>query len=245
MNRRKFIQNSLLASLGLSVSNHIFGFEKDKQTLSYKELIGKGQPQLFGDHYKLREDAHLEFQKMSAAAETAGIKLQIVSSYRDFNHQNRIWERKFKSYTNQGLSEVSAIKKIIEYSTIPGTSRHHWGTDMDVIDASVTAPNSVLQTEHFEEGGCFRAMKLWMEENSERFGFYLVYTNQPKRKGFKYEPWHYSYKPLSFEYLQAYKKMNIENIIHSEKLMGHESFTNDFISQYLNENVLDINPELL
>ena len=33
------------------------------------------------------------------------------------------------------MDDEAAIDKIIEYSTLPGTSRHHWGTDIDIIDA--------------------------------------------------------------------------------------------------------------
>ena len=27
---------------------------------------------------------------------------------------------------------IDAINEIIRFSTIPGTSRHHWGTDIDI-----------------------------------------------------------------------------------------------------------------
>ena len=84
-----------------------------------------------------------------------------------------------------------------------------------------------------------------MDTHANRFGFYLVYTNTHNRKGFKYEPWHYSYKPLSQNYLKAYRKLDIKTIITSERLMGHNYFSEGFINAYLNENILDINPELL
>lgn len=87
--------------------------------------------------------------------------------------------------------------------------------------------------------------KLWLDENAEKFGFYLVYTNTPGRKGFAYEPWHFTYKPLSVKMLEDYKKLDLKNLLQSNNLMGSQHFTDAFISKYLKENILDINPILL
>ncbi|MEY8847820.1 M15 family metallopeptidase [Psychroserpens sp. XS_ASV72] len=244
MKRRQFIKTTLASGIALSVIPH-FAFQEQTSSISYDHLIGKGNPILFGDGYKLQKDAYDSFSELKSAALKEGIHIQVVSSYRNYAHQNRIWERKFKRFTNNGLSPIQSIEKIIEYSTIPGTSRHHWGTDIDIIDTNVEQPNSVLQPRHFEKGGCFHKLKSWMDDNSKNFGFHLVYTNNPDRKGFKYEPWHYSFKPISQNYLKQYLKLDIETIISEEKLLGHQYFSKQFISKYLNQNILDINPELL
>jgi len=243
MKRTYFIKSSLLGSLGLAILPQLsFSFTTD---ISYEELIGKGQPELMGKGYQLRKEAHDAFTKMVSEALQSDIKIQVVSSYRSFAHQNRIWERKYRRYLNQGLSPAASISKIIAYSTIPGTSRHHWGTDLDLIDANAKQPSSVLQPQHFEEKGCYRKLKVWMDTHAEDFGFHLVYTNSASRKGFKYEPWHYSYKPLAQHYLKRYRTLDLKTIINEEELMGHAHFSEAFINKYLNENVLDINPELL
>ena len=78
-----------------------------------------------------------------------------------------------------------------------------------------------------------------------KYGFYLVYNNETNREGFKYEPWHYSYKPLSQNYLREYQKLDLNTIIKTEQLMGCEHFSQEFITHYLNKNILDINPVLL
>ncbi len=210
-----------------------------------EELLGQGNPKLFGDGFSLREEAHHAFLKMKSAAAADGIDIQVVSSYRNYAHQNRIWERKYKRFTKQGLSPEKAIKKIIEYSTIPGTSRHHWGTDLDIIDGSQTTTGDVLVPSKFHEDGPFCKLKEWMDEHSETFGFYLVYTEHEDRKGFKYEPWHYSYAALSLPYLKAYRELDIKKLLQEEKLMGSEHFTEEFINSYISENILDINPKLL
>ena len=143
------------------------------------------------------------------------------------------------------MAPLDAIDKIIEYSTIPGTSRHHWGTEVDIIDGYPKVSGDVLLAEKFESGGPFEGLKKWLDENSERFGFYLVYTDNPRRRGFKYEPWHYSYAPISIPMLAAYRKLNILKLMQKEKFLGSEHFTTGFIRTYVQDNILDINPVLL
>ncbi|WP_397363591.1 M15 family metallopeptidase [Olleya sp. R77988] len=216
-----------------------------QESISEEELIGKGTPQLFGEHYKLREAAHLAFKKMQTAAAKDGIHIGAVSSYRNFNHQKRIWERKYKRNKAKGLADTINIKKIIEYSTIPGTSRHHWGTDIDIYQTNVRQPKNVLLPQNFHGNGAYCKLKEWMDTHASTYGFYLVYTDNANRKGFKYEPWHYSFKPLSAPYLKAYRTLKISDILKSEGLLGIDAFSESFINQYINQNILDINPELL
>lgn len=229
---------------GLIILNPQFPLDFQNE-FSEDELIGKGKPVLSGDDFKLRNDAKLQFNLMKKAAKEKGFNIHVVSSYRSYSHQNGIWERKYKNYRSQGLTHQKTIEKIIEYSTIPGTSRHHWGTDLDIIDATKGIPNNPLSETHFNKGGQMHNFKLWLDENSESFGFYLVYTNKAGRKGFAYEPWHFSYKPTSLKMLKAYKELDIKKILQSNKLMGSENFTDEFIEKYRKENILDINPSLL
>ncbi len=242
MNRKDFIKTSILGGIALGVLPQ-FAFQNSG--LTYEELIGKGTPKLYGDGFQIRKEAYDAFMNMKSAALKDHISIQVVSSYRNFAHQNRIWERKYKNFTQQGLSPEKAIEKIIEYSTIPGTSRHHWGTDMDLIDGNVAQPKNVLSPSHFEGNGNYVKLKKWMDQHSQEFGFYLAYTNHPDRKGFKYEPWHYSYKALSCDYLQEYKKLNLKDILNKELLLGHDYLTDTFVDRYWANNIMDINPELL
>ena len=244
MKRRHFIKSTGLMGMGVTIIPKLV-LQQNKQLMSYNDLIGKGNPKVFGNGYKLRKEAHNAFLVMSAEALKSDVKLKAVSSYRNFTHQNSIWERKYKQNINKGLSPIESIHKIIEYSTIPGTSRHHWATDIDLIDAYAKQPKDVLDPKHFKNNGCFLKFKNWMDSNASRYGFYLVYNNDTNREGFKYEPWHYSYKPLSQTYLQAYKKLDLRTIINTENLMGSEHFSKEFITNYLNKNILDINPVLL
>ncbi len=246
MKRNTFIRTVVMSSIGLSVlpNYSFFSFQKE---FTLSQLIGKGNPDIIGNTYttKMQKDAKQAFLRMKTEAKKDGINIEVVSAYRSFDRQREIFEKKYKKYTSQGETPENAIKKIIEYSTIPGTSRHHWGTDLDLIDGGVPRPKQVLQADHFHGEGVFCKFKEWMDANSERFGFYLVYTDAPTRKGFKYEPWHYSYAPVSVPMLQKYKQLEIKKIIQQEQVLGSEFFTYDFIKRYRKENILDINPKLL
>ncbi|MFP2996361.1 M15 family metallopeptidase [Spongiivirga sp. MCCC 1A20706] len=242
MQRRIFLKSTAMATAGiLSLSS----FRIWKNNFSKEELIGKGNPELFGDGFLLRKEAFDAYTKMCKAALKDGIKIKAVSSYRNYDHQNRIWTRKYERFTKEGHSPIQAIRKIVEYSTIPGTSRHHWGTDIDIIDGSKKVEGDVLVASKFHGNGPFCKLREWLDEYSESFGFYTVYTSNANRKGFKYEPWHVSYAAISIPMLKEYRTLDVKSMLQQEKLMGSEYFTEDFINQYINENILDINPELL
>ena len=83
-----------------------------------------------------------------------------------------------------------------------------------------------------------------MDNNSQKFGFYLTYDNNINRKGFEYEPWHYSYLPESKRYLKSFLKIDIVEIISKVDIEGKELFNEKFISDYINNNILEINPDL-
>lgn len=243
MKRRDFLKKTSLMG-GLMIISPKFPIRSFSE-FPEDELIGKGKPALYGEGFQLRDEVRLKFNLMKKAAKEQGFNIYVVSSYRSYSHQNGIWERKYKNYRGQGLSHQKTIEKIIRYSTIPGTSRHHWGTDLDIIDSTRGIPSNPLSEVHFNEGGRMRKFKLWLDENSEKYGFYLVYTNKAGRKGFEYEPWHFSYKPTAVKMLKEYKELDIKKILQSNQLMGSENFTDEFISKYRTENILDINPLLL
>lgn len=244
MKRRSFIQKSSGAALGLSLLPNLLIQEQETE-YSIEELMGKEPIQLFGKDINLRKEAHDAFLEMKKAAYSDGIDLKIVSSFRDFSRQEGIFERKYITYTDEGMEPMAAIEKIIEYSTIPGTSRHHWGTDADIIDGYRTVEGDVLDPEKYGNGGPYEDFKLWMDENSETYGYYLVYTDDPKRRGFKYEPWHYSYAPLSIPMLEAYRGINVVALLEKEEFFGAEHFTRAFLRSYIQNNILDINRALL
>lgn len=243
MNRFEFLSLVSMSSFATFLPYSEFNFSSEEY--SEAELIGKGDPNLYGNGFLLQKKAATAFEAMQAAAKKEGIALTAVSSYRSYAHQNRIWKGKYNRYTAQGLSPVDSIQKIITYSTIPGTSRHHWGTDVDIIDTAVAQPKHVLQPHHFHEGGAYVRLKKWMNQHAKDFGFQVVYTDNPDRKGFNPEPWHFSFSEISIPMLKAYKKLDVLSLLQSQQLLGSDHFSEEFIQQYICENILDINPELL
>ncbi|MGY8988688.1 MAG: M15 family metallopeptidase [Flavobacteriales bacterium] len=141
------------------------------------------------------------FIKMWEASQKEGINLQIVSGTRNFNSQKSIWERKFKANKEDGISDIENIKKIMLWSSMPSTSRHHWGTDIDI--------NGF---EKYFDGKNEKANKEyeWLVNNAPSFGFCQVYTEKRDGKrttGYNEEKWHWSYMPLSSDYLKKYKEL--------------------------------------
>jgi len=244
MLRKSFIiKISLIAILVMTIHSVAWA---QAEEYNISELMGKAEIELYGEGINLRKEAHDAFIEMKKAAYQDGISIEIVSSFRSFDRQMAIFERKYLQYTeDDGMEPLQAIDKIIEYSTIPGTSRHHWGTDVDIIDASKKTEGDVLVPSKFEEGGPFADLKVWMDEHAQEYGFYLVYTDESKRRGFKYEPWHYSYAPLSVPMLEIFRKKNILQLLIKEDFMGSEFLTTGFIKTYIRDNILDINRELL
>ena len=224
----------------------VFGLNcMNSQNIDYKTLLGIEHSNLVGDSIKLEKNTFIAMEKMRKAALLDGVKIKVVSGIRDFERQKQIWNRKFKKFTTENnLSDLDAIKEIIRFSTIPGTSRHHWGTEIDVIDEDFKNEKNLLISKKYEEGGIFEKLKKWMDNNSQKFGFYLTYDNNVNRKGFEYEPWHYSYLPESKRYLKSFLKIDIVEIISKVDIEGKELFNEKFISDYINNNILEINPDL-
>ncbi len=159
----------------------------------------------------LRKDALAAFVKMFEAANNDGVKLQIRSATRNFTYQKGIWERKWTGTTvlSDGTNVAKDITspkekalKILEYSSMPGTSRHHWGTDMDL---------NAFSNSYFEKGEG-KLIYDWLEKNAASHGFCQPYTAKgPKRpNGYNEEKWHWTYQPLGSE-ITTFAEQNLKN----------------------------------
>ena len=76
------------------------------------------------------------------------------------------------------------------------SSRHHWGTDLDI--------NSVSPAYFRKPEG--KKVYAWLSSNASRFGFCQPYTAKGEKRpyGYEEEEWHWSYLPLSKGYLADY-----------------------------------------
>jgi len=241
MRRRDFITLSSVSALGL-MTMASFGFQ---HTISTELLTGKSNAHITNGGV-IHKEAYRAFLDMQNHALKDGINIHIASGFRSFERQLEIWNRKYKQFTSQGLSSLQAVEKIIEYSTIPGTSRHHWGTDIDVIDLNAKQPEGgLLNEKNYHGNGPFCQLKEWMAEHSEQYGFYLTYTANHYRTGFNYEPWHYSYRPIAVDYLSHYLKLDVSSILSGVEIDGKAELDTEMLAAYTDSHVLGINPELL
>ena len=236
MNKR-----NLLCILMLLLANKLM----HTQEINTEILIGIDDSRIVSDTILLEKETYSAFIKMKDAAEKDGIIIKLVSGFRDFYRQQMIWNNKYKKFTNEfSLDGPTAIKEIIRFSTIPGTSRHHWGTEIDIIDKNFENEKDLLISKKYEEGGIFNSLKKWMDKNSKRFGFYIVYDDDSNRQGFEYEPWHYTYKPVSDLYQAEFLKLDLKSIISKTRVEGKEFINDEFIKKYIDENIMGISSYL-
>lgn len=169
----------------------------------------------------LRRAAYEAFLEMRAAAQADGITLTILSATRDFNHQKRIWEDKwFGRQALHGNILATDIEdprqralEILRFSAMPGTSRHHWGTDIDL--------NNLVNS-YFESGEGKRVYE-WLLENAAKHGFCQPYTRHGDERtgGYEEEKWHWSYLPLANSFYRTFKnKISYHDI---KGFAGHET----------------------
>jgi len=242
MQRKEFLQYGLV----------LFGFQMLKSKTAYsqdnylqqieEELLGICKPYLSQTKdFALRPEAATAFENMKTAAKLEGIDLAIASGYRGYEQQKKIWNKKFTNFIEkEKLSQIDALNKCIEFSAIPGTSRHHWGTEIDIIDLAVEpCKDPLIQTE-FLSGGRFEKLYNWLKINANNYGFYEIYTDVATRTGFKFEPWHYSYKPLSANYLEIYLSIPLKKYLTKGDILGSQFFTDEFIFNYVNKYALGI-----
>jgi len=186
----------------------------------------------------LRKDAYDAFVNMHDAAKQAGIKLLIISATRNFERQKQIWEAKWTGAQPVGGANIAKtiedpVKralKILEYSSMPGSSRHHWGTDIDLND---------LNDAHFQtpEG---RKVYEWLRAHAAEYGYCQPYSPQGKDRphGYHEEKWHWSYMPISKILTEQARKMLKDEMISGFK--GAETATSiGVVKKY----VLGINGE--
>jgi LAS superfamily LD-carboxypeptidase LdcB len=156
----------------------------------------------------LHPEAAQALTDLKNAARAAGIDLAVRSGYRDLGRQAAIWNAKYRGsrrllardgaeLDRSRLSERALIDAILAWSALPGASRHHWGSDADVIDAAAMPPDYQPQliAQEFAEGGIFGRLSAWLAEHAGEFGFFRPYSRD--RGGVMPEPWHLSYAPLA------------------------------------------------
>ncbi|MFT8211479.1 MAG: M15 family metallopeptidase [Symbiopectobacterium sp.] len=178
--------------------------------MTHAMLTGKTREHLapLGEAHSLQPAAIAAFTGLQQAAARDGFNLQPTSTFRDFARQRQIWNQKFSGerplLDKNSQPLVAATLPVAErcaailcWSALPGASRHHWGTELDIYDPSRLPQGALLQLEpwEYQAGGYFAELNDWLSANMAQFEFYRPFAHD--RGGVAVEPWHISYKPLA------------------------------------------------
>jgi LAS superfamily LD-carboxypeptidase LdcB len=217
-------------------------------------LLGKTREHLVpveGTKFFLHKQVLHDFLKLKRDAEAAGFNLEIASSFRDYERQALIWNAKARGeralFDDQGLplefsklSPREIMLAILRWSAVPGASRHHWGSDLDVFDANKQLLDEVkLIPSECEGEGPSSGLHAWLDEamsTQQSHGFYRPYRTD--RGGVASERWHLSHFPISRRMQDVYTfsifKKNLEEselVLKNDLLENaHEIFERFFLN---------------
>lgn len=119
----------------------------------------------------VNKEALKQLKKMQADASALGLDLSLISGYRSYKKQTKL----YNSYVKQDGEEKASM-----YSAKPGHSEHQTGLAFDIgsVDDSFKNTNEAK----------------WIEENAHLYGFIVRYPkNKTDITGYIYEPWHVRY----------------------------------------------------
>jgi len=166
--------------------------------------------------------------QMALAASRDGIKIEVCSGYRDFSRQLKIWNDKAQGKRTvldqdsqpvelKHKSDKEILELIMLWSALPGTSRHHWGTDIDVYDANSIQLNQLqlVSSEYLSSGPCGN-LHQWLIKHAGDFGFYFPF--QEGLSGVSAEPWHLSYYPVSSDILRVFDVDALKQVLNEADL---------------------------
>jgi LAS superfamily LD-carboxypeptidase LdcB len=162
---------------------------------------------------RVHRDVVAPLRRLSHDARTAGFDLQVLSGYRSFEEQLSIWNRKATGRLAvldsdavpidiTTLTGRALVFAILRWSALPGASRHHWGTDIDVYDRAATPEGYEVELipDEVNDAGMFGPLHGWLDGRiaaGEAFGFFRPYDRD--RQGVAPERWHLSFAPVAAE----------------------------------------------
>ena len=206
-------------------------------------LFGKTTEHLValeGTKYSINKEMIHDYLQLKKNAEEAGFDLQIASAFRDYDRQLKIWNSKARGerpiLDNQSvpldyskLSPTELMFSILRWSAVPGCSRHHWGTDIDVYDGNTQKADHVkLIPSECEGHGPAAKLHEWLDGQIEQnlaLGFYRPYRTD--RGGISPEKWHLSYAPMATRYERFFTtSLFKKNILEGEVLLKDELLEN-------------------
>jgi LAS superfamily LD-carboxypeptidase LdcB len=170
-------------------------------------------PVEYGESFLVHKDVLSPWTDLVARALDAGFSLRIASAWRGFDRQQLIWNGKASGQRPVldacgnpldacSMSEDALLFAMLRWSAIPGCSRHHWGTDLDIFDAAAVAQDYSVQltTAECTDCGPFAALHDWLDAalQEESAVFFRPYAED--RGGIAPERWHLSCRPVAERY---------------------------------------------
>jgi zinc D-Ala-D-Ala carboxypeptidase len=110
------------------------------------------------------------------AAEANGTPFIIVSAFRSYGHQQRLFDNQVEQ-VGEAEAETS--------TALPGHSEHQLGTTIDILD-----PAAAELTQDFAATEVGR----WVAAHAQEYGFVMSYPNEAREQTcYDFEPWHLRY----------------------------------------------------
>jgi LAS superfamily LD-carboxypeptidase LdcB len=187
------------------------------------------------ERHFLQAEVRDAFSQMQNNAREQGLDLKICSSFRSFDKQLSIWNRKWlgelplytlsgDSLTAEQLSPEEKIHAIMLWSALPGASRHHWGTDFDFFDKrSIDEQNHDFQlvSDEYENNGPCAKLSDWVHANASHYGFYHPYAHYVG--GVAQEPWHISYQAIAKQIESNFDIKALSTQLRNSNILGKET----------------------
>jgi LAS superfamily LD-carboxypeptidase LdcB len=131
------------------------------------------------------------------------------------------------------------VAAILWWSALPGASRHHWGTDFDVMDLAALPPGYRIQVvpAEYQAGGPFHRLTTWLDAHMHAFGFFRPYATD--RGGVSPEPWHLSYAPLALAAQRTLSPARLREVLAAADIDGRDEVL-ETLAENFQRYVLDV-----
>lgn len=175
--------------------------------LTEKHLLGLRTPRGMVNDAESSQFALKEvmesYWRLKEEASKAGWRLILVSGHRSFGSQRRIWNRHNRQFSKiEKLDQKGRVRAIMSTVSVPGLSRHHWGTELDISEETLRGQLVKIKPDTPQKVIDFYQ---WMEQNAPRFGFCKVYLGN--KGSIMDEPWHWTYFPFARVYEQQFMEI--------------------------------------
>ena len=178
-----------------SVTTLINKYNQLPEDATFDDLVVVPKPYSNNGKKHVRSVMIDPLKQMIDAAKLDGIKLTVISAYRDYNTQKSLFN---------GYKKKQGIEYALMYSAKPRHSEHELGL---AVDLNTTQPKFKNTKEY-----------AWLKENAYKYGFIERYPEYKEFiTGFAYEPWHYRYLGVDIA-----TKIYIENITYEEYLVKYK-----------------------